>query len=397
METAAKDSVSRIRLNPEAKEFVPRFSVNLATIGNQQQQQQQSTIVTSSGINGNQGSSSSTSSARTPYINGTHTNQWNGDMVSSSGGGYRGDTSNKHDDDSEPDDYVALCELKEFIDLISFNPARYEDRVGYITDLLNSWYEEDPDTILECTVNLIVDQAILDPNFRYNGVRFCVHLISNFKVTTAKGTFKDILLQRCQREHSRRDALIRAQTSDYFRGVALFIADLSTRIEEPDLMDAVPELLLTLLSRTTTDNVKCACNILKLCGRQIDEHLSRKGSQDMEPIFDRLSMVQKQTQTPNLPDLIKNIIELRSNGWQARTAPPSNLVNPYANGPIYEEFECGPAPPVEVNQFNQPGYQHPYYNSDPTMARYDFGPCEDQYDDNVCHAFEEFLRQSGQI
>lgn len=69
---------------------------------------------------------------------------------------------------------------------------------------------------------------------------------------------------RCQREHSRRDALIRAQTSDYFRGVALFIADLSTRIDEPDLMDAVPELLLTLLSRTTTDNVKCACNILKV-------------------------------------------------------------------------------------------------------------------------------------
>lgn len=154
METAAKESVPRIRLNPEAKEFVPRFSVNLATIANQQ-----STIGASSGINGNQGSSSSTSNIRTPYVNGTHTNQWNGDMVSSSGSGYR-DTSNKHDDDSEPDDYVALCELKEFIDLISFNPARYEDRVGYITDLLNSWYEEDPDTILECTVNLIVDQVI---------------------------------------------------------------------------------------------------------------------------------------------------------------------------------------------------------------------------------------------
>lgn len=90
----------------------------------------------------------------------------------------------------------------------------------------------------------------------------------------------------------------------------------------------------------------------------------------MEPIFDRLSMVQKQTLTPNLPDLIKNIIELRGNGWEARTAPPSNLVNPYANGPIYEEFECPPPPPpVEVNQFNRPGYQHPYYNSDPTMAR----------------------------
>ena len=70
---------------------------------------------------------------------------------------------------------------------------------------------------------------------------------------------------RCQREISRRDSMAKASDGgQYSRGVALFIADLSTRVDDPDLVDALPELIETLLSHTTTDNVKCACNILKV-------------------------------------------------------------------------------------------------------------------------------------
>lgn len=63
------------------------------------------------------------------------------------------------DDDNEPEDYVALCELKEFIDLISYNPASYDKKINFITDVLNSWCTEDPETITECCVNSIVDQV----------------------------------------------------------------------------------------------------------------------------------------------------------------------------------------------------------------------------------------------
>lgn len=139
----------------------------------------------------------------------------------------------------------------------------------------------------------------MDQNFRYHGTRFCVHLIDNYKAITPKGTFKDLLLRRlvclgritiviindsmiynllcfvsfsfslsccrCQREHSRREVLARAQTPDYLRGVALFIAELSTQLKDAnDLRDYLPELMETLLSRTTTDNIKCVCNILKV-------------------------------------------------------------------------------------------------------------------------------------
>lgn len=64
----------------------------------------------------------------------------------------------------ETDDFVALNELKDFIDSISSQPAKYETHLPYITDVLNSWMDEDVDYIMECTVNTIVDQVNIFEN-----------------------------------------------------------------------------------------------------------------------------------------------------------------------------------------------------------------------------------------
>lgn len=163
------------------------------------------------------------------------------------------------------DDYYALNELNNFIENISKNPALYEANVQLETDVLNNWIVEDPDIIMECVVNNIMDQAIMDNNFRYNGVRFCLHLISNLHVNSSKGSFKQVLLQRCKREHSRRDTLSNASDNGlYLRGLTFFIGDLSTRLNESELTLAVPDLLKTLLQNKSSDNVKCCCQILKV-------------------------------------------------------------------------------------------------------------------------------------
>ena len=163
------------------------------------------------------------------------------------------------------DDYYALNELKNFIENISKNPALYEANVQLETDVLNNWIVEDPDIIMECVVNNIMDQAIMDNNFRYNGVRFCLHLIGNLHVNSSKGSFKQVLLQRCKREHSRRDALSNASDNGlYLRGLTFFIGDLSTKLNESELTLAVPDLLKTLLQNKSSDNVKCCCQILKV-------------------------------------------------------------------------------------------------------------------------------------
>ena len=162
------------------------------------------------------------------------------------------------------DDYFALSELKEFIDQVSSMPHLYDEQIENLTDVLNNCIDEDEDIVLQCIVNNIVDQAIIDPNFRYSGVRLCEHLKSNLTIRKAKGSFKEELMSRCQREHGRRNTLVKSSDGSYLRGVTLVIADLYTRLREPQLIDSIPDLVETLLGHPSADNVKTSCLVLKV-------------------------------------------------------------------------------------------------------------------------------------
>ncbi|XP_053202032.1 polyadenylate-binding protein-interacting protein 1-like isoform X2 [Panonychus citri] len=377
-QTEAKDDATKKwTLNPEAAEFVPRFASNVPT----QSPGMGSFKPMGSGNSGTGSSMAGTtgppSRASKAYHNGNDWSENDNEFVDPI----------RRESDTEVEDYVALSELKEFIDAISSNPAQYDAEINYITEVLNNWITEDPDIIMQCIVNTIVDQGIIDTNFRYNGVRLCVHLIANLKAITSKGSFKDILLQRCQREISRRDSMAKASDGgQYSRGVALFIADLSTRVDDPDLVEALPELIETLLSHTTTDNVKCACNILKLCGTHLEDYLKKKNSDTMDTIFDRLKGISSRSQvSDSLKNVINNVVEFRANNWKTPSLP-SNIVNPYATGANNP-----------YNDYNPQSNNHHHYQNYGHNPSYDFGPCGDEGDQDVCDAFEEFLRDSGQL
>lgn len=193
------------------------------------------------------------------YTNGSgdhHHHQWNANQAS-----YHDDVK---DGEVELDDYFALSELKEFIDQVSSMPHLYDSNIDNLTDVLNSCIDEDEDIVLQCIVNNIVDQAILDSNFRYSGVRLCEHLISNLNIRKAKGNFKEELMSRCQREHMRRNTLVKSSDGSYLRGVTLVIADLYTRLHEQQLIDSIPDLVETLLNNPSPDNVKTSCQVLKV-------------------------------------------------------------------------------------------------------------------------------------
>ncbi|XP_015790489.1 polyadenylate-binding protein-interacting protein 1 [Tetranychus urticae] len=362
-------------LNPEAAEFVPRFTPSQPTLSSGMGSYKplgSGGSGTGSSMAGTTGPPSRVSKA---YHNG---NEWS-----------ENENEFVRESDSEVEDYVALSELKDFIDAISSNPAQYDTELNYITEVLNNWITEDPDIIMQCIVNTIVDQGIIDTNFRYNGVRLCVHLIANLRAITSKGSFKDILLQRCQREISRRDSMAKASDGGhYLRGVALFIADLSTRIDDSDLVEALPELIETLLSHTTTDNVKCACNILKLCGTHLEDYLKKNQSDQMDNIFDRLKGISSRSQvSDSLKNVINNVVEFRANNWKT-PASSSSIVNPYASGANNP-----------YNDYSSSNINHHYqsYGQNDHHPSYDFGPCGDEGDQDVCDAFEEFLRDSGQL
>lgn len=169
--------------------------------------------------------------------------------------------------DLESDDFLALAELKEFIDQVSSTPHLYDVYIENLTELLNSGLDEDEDVVLQCITNTIVDQAIIDQNFRYSGVRLAQHLIENLQVKKTKRTFRDELLSRCQREHSRREDLAKsekAEGKEHLRGAVLFIADLSTRLGEQQLVNSLPDFVDTLLNHPNPENIKTACLVLKV-------------------------------------------------------------------------------------------------------------------------------------
>lgn len=78
--------------------------------------------------------------------------------------------------------------------------------------------------------------------------------------------------------------------------------------------------------------------------------------------METLSSVQNKTTVQSIKNLINVIVELRGNGWKAREAPPRNIVNPYANGPIYDEFGSGPADVETYDMMNnQEALYAPFY------------------------------------
>ena len=116
--------------------------------------------------------------------------------------------------------------------------------------------------------------------------------------------------------------------------------------------------------------------------------------------------------SPYVKELMTNIIEMRKRNWTANMPSSATtsipVVNPYANQP--------------ENNWNNGGENYEEYNnySDEddflhqarydmitttllsltiqfvTQISYDFGQCGDEDDNEVCEAFEEFLKNSGQ-
>lgn len=310
-------------------------------------------------------------------------------------------------EDPEMDDYFALSELKDFIDQVSSTPHLYDAYIDNFTEMLNTCIDEDEEIVLHCIANTIVDQAIIDQNFRYSGVRLSEHLIKNLQVKTTKKTFREELLSRCQREHTRRESLAKSETEggkEHLRGAILFIADLSTRLGDKQLIGFLPDFIDTLLNHASAENIKTACLVLKVCPAAsrplltFPLQLCGPTLESLRNDFEKTEVKLKElieSQPEHVVAVIKNVLEFKQRGW--RSAPlPEGFVNPYANGNFPpEEQDFGGAAAFEPESMYYPPYAG--YSADYGYpAQYDFGECGDDANDEVVDAFEDFLRASGQ-
>ncbi|KAH7640180.1 polyadenylate-binding protein-interacting protein 1 [Dermatophagoides farinae] len=362
------------KLNPSAQEFVPRS--NRTTNANP-------TMAAIVGGNGGVPYRTINQVSNAPISNSNNHNNNNHNYATN--GGPNANTAALHENENYIEDYMSLSYLKDFINHISNKPSMYDQGINELTLILNSYLDED-DCVLELIVNQIVDQSIIDVNFRYNGVRLCDHFMEHLREASSGQSFKQLLFKRNQRECSRKVSdITSANTFVHLRGLALFTAELYSRCNAPDLAEHLPSLLMNILSSDIKrdDNVKCVCHVLKLCGQQMQAYFASKGKTDFTIVLGRLKETLKCDMSTSIKEMVKKILTLVENDWQQpQTVNTSNIVNPYLNNPQGIIIGAG-------------GDGH-HYSDRINNHQYDFGNCGDENNAEICQDFENFLKSTRQ-
>lgn len=306
----------------------------------------------------------------------------------------------------------AIVELMSFIEDVTLCPGEFDSKVGDLTRALGSITHADG---LVQVVDTIFQQGIKEPNFRYSGARLCNHLGSNLSVRGPDdGQFTNLLLDRCHAECLKRNDLASGDFGDgYLRGLLLFIAELFSQMvflrddysyKVKHIAGCIPNMMHTLLQTPTKDNVKCTIQVLKLTGHSLEdfgnlESASTDGS-ILDSVFDKLrEIVQKPDIDPTASLMIKNVLDLRERNWgrsSSSSSSPSGCPSE-ENLPI----TCGPdGVPLSREEENfvqellleeQMGGLELADGSG--MYSNDCG--NDEMDDEVAAAYEEFLKESG--
>ncbi|XP_015908078.1 polyadenylate-binding protein-interacting protein 1 isoform X2 [Parasteatoda tepidariorum] len=307
--------------------------------------------------------------------------------------------------DPLPDSYP-VQELRSFLNDITMNPGKFERKIGPLTDTLNSMVDDD-DT-MRAIVNIIFDESVRQPNLRYSGARLCKSLCNDLDASPDRLNFRSVLLTRCNQEFKRRDALAQAEDGGtYLRGFAIFMAELFSQLEVMKqrvtvLGDSLPNLIKTILNFSSSDNLKCACQILKLVGAYLEDYERAKQvnngtAPEMDVImFTLKNLASNQEFTRNIRDMINSVIKLRESDWGRsshttensgyETAPPTSLDEPVMYGPDGK--------PMTADELMFLQSQYASGNLTPDADDYDLynDDVGDELSDEISEAYEVFLR-----
>ncbi|NXB70803.1 PAIP1 protein, partial [Donacobius atricapilla] len=134
--------------------------------------------------------------------------------------------------EDEYDGYLTLTEyVQDFLNHLAEQPGCFETEIEQFAETVNGWVTAD-ETLQEL-VELIYQQATSVPNFSYMGARLCNYLSHHLTISSRSGSFRQLLLQRCQTEYENRDEAAKgdeiAQTQ--FHAFVLFLAELYLNLE----------------------------------------------------------------------------------------------------------------------------------------------------------------------
>lgn len=302
-------------------------------------------------------------------------------------------------------DSLPVMQLRTFLSEINMCPGKFERKIRPLTDTLNS--SVDDDDTMRAVVNVIFDESIRQANLRYSGARLCKSLCSGMDPSSNHLSFKEILVKRCEQEFKRQKNLAQAEDGGvYLRGFAMFMAELFSQLDGTPqkislLGDSLPTLIKTLISCSSSDNLKCACQILKLVGAYVEdnERNNSNAAPEMDGIINSLKNLANDPDHPrNIRDIISSVTNLRESDWGRsghtesstgyETPPTSSVDEPVMYGP-----DGKPMTPEEL-MFLQSQYASNLPLDADDYDVYDDNP-GDEMPDEISEAYEVFLRENA--
>lgn len=241
---------------------------------------------------------------------------------------------------------------------MTIQPGSVEDALKPIIAMLQSCSEE---VAVNSLVEILFEQSITEPNFRYTGAKVVQYLSNQLKSIPVFTNFRKLFLTRCKEEYLKKEELIsHPETIPRLIGFTMFMGELFLNVEVEvsghtekiaTIRFVIRDLLLILLEHATDETVKCATQLLKMAGAAIEDtaYLNKPDEGNYSEVFTKLGQLSSATNLNKTSQiLIASVLELKSSNWGRRDSSSSQS-NMSQNYPSYDLNE-----PVFYNSQGQP-------------------------------------------
>ncbi|XP_018301559.1 polyadenylate-binding protein-interacting protein 1 isoform X2 [Mycetomoellerius zeteki] len=294
--------------------------------------------------------------------------------------GYDQDDREKQQNEKEEAYNLETYEhLNKIITILIMNPAEFTNLVPPFMDKLRLSGNM---RCLQLVITTIIEWSIAESNFRYNGARLCKYFDTSLEDSKemymfSKELFRDLLCFQCKLETRLLESEWLKQPEEQrdqrkCNGLILFLAELVAQMDESYafILGELLVLFITrVLQRPASSSVKYICQALKLAGHVLEKDKSR--SKDME------NMMRALTELVNNGQVDTHV------GNMHQVPEKIHFNQPVMYGPD------GSILSAEESEFLE---QHVKADLD------DQGTSEeepdDNYDDEIATAYEEFLRDA---
>ncbi|XP_012541021.1 polyadenylate-binding protein-interacting protein 1 isoform X2 [Monomorium pharaonis] len=321
--------------------------------------------------------------------------------------------------------------LVNIIKILIMNPADFTDLIPPFMDKLRS---NGNMRCLQLVITTIIEWSIAESNFRYSGARFCKYFDTSLDESKglyvfSKQLFRDLLCSQCKWEIGLLESewLNKPEEErDQWKcnGLILFLAELVAQMDEVyafSLGELLVSFITMVLQRPASSSVKYICQALKLAGHVLEKDKSR--SKDMENMMRALTELVNNGQVDtHVGNMVNSVHELRKNWGRSM----SNYDTCGSSNILFNEMQRQPdqlgASNYNSARMDALKIQHPMSQKMQLNQPVMYGPDgeilsaeeseflelhaktddqgtseeepDDNYDDEIATAYEEFLRES---